>query len=379
MISKNRILSENCKSVCMSLGYDVSENAQQMPSSCVSGEAVPYEKAYIFVLDKLDMKANPQIEQVFNLFQTRYERFADSEQNGIDLAVFFIDWYQNIKAEGFTSTEYFYYELFWKEKEERDTFLTNQDRKTLKGTNEPLRFAYFSNRAIFNEHYSDRLTRKWVNGASRGRQEIQQFVEEHPVFFVKASSPDFKYRPAIIDSNDYNENVLFELMHYKGLLAETIIEQHEVLASVYPTSLNTVRVAVQSDGQSAKVMAASASFGRGGDVFDSFSRTGLAASINVESGKVDSPLVDKSNMVYEKHPDTGVSIQGMEYPEWNQICRVVCEAMLEFPEYSDAGWDVAVRKDGGVELLGAMIGNIFTTMQMPNQVGIRCLYADILE
>lgn len=381
MISKNRMLSEDCKEVCRSLGYDVSgnDNDKQMPSSYASGETLPYDKAYIFVLNKLGLKANPQFEQLFELFQSRYERFVDQNQNAADLSVLFMDWYQHANTEGFTPGEYFYYELFNKDAEERRTFISSRDKAALKKLNDPLRFAYLSNRAIFNEHFSDQITREWVNGVTRGRQEIQEFIAKHPVFFVKASNANYKYKPAIIDSSKYQENVLFELMHYKGLLAETIIEQHEQLAEINPSSLNTVRAVVRSDGQEAKVVAAAASFGKDGDVYDSFTRTGLAASVDVESGTINSPLVDKYNNVYEKHPDTNASIIGMVYPAWNQICDVVCKAMLDFPELVNAGWDVAVRKDGGVELMGGVAGNNYIAMQMPNQRGIRNLYEDVLE
>lgn len=381
MISKNHMLSEECKSICRSLGYELPDNdiVDQMPSHYASGETLSYDKAYIYVLDKLGLEADPQFEELFEAFRSKYERFADEKQNAADLAVFFIDWYQHAKTEGFSAGEYHYYELFCKNAEERSSFINNRDKKALKKLNDPLRFTYLSNRALFNEHFADQITREWINGLTRGKQEIQEFISKHPVFFAKAANARYKYKPAIIDSSKYQENVLFELMRYKGLLAETIIEQHEQLAAVYPTSLNTVRAVVRSDGQTAKVVAAAASFGKDGDVFDTLARTGLTSSVDVESGRIDSPLVDKRNNVYVKHPDTNAAVEGMVYPAWDEIRDVVCKAMLDFPELTNAGWDVAVRKDGGVELLGGVAGNNYIAMQMPNQRGLRELYEDVLE
>jgi len=134
-----------------------------------------------------------------------------------------------------------------------------------------------------------------------------------------------------------------------GVVIELAIEQHPVLACLNPSSVNTLRVWVASDGNEPHVLGAFLRVGRAGSEVDNTSRGGLACPVDLESGRI-REAIDLSPMrrTYETHPDTGATLPGTEIPDWPQCVALAKNALRVLPGAVFAGLDIAVSMEGPV-------------------------------
>jgi hypothetical protein len=143
----------------------------------------------------------------------------------------------------------------------------------------------------------------------------------------------------------------------EDMLVSAFVQQAPYAATIYPGSLNTIRIlTVTPPGEPPRVIAASHRFGgsasRG---VDNFSAGGLISRIDLDSGRLDEGLwVDGSNKVLrtDVHPDTGARITGTTVAQWESVKRQVLELCRTFPFLRYVGWDVAVTDAGPVIIEG---------------------------
>lgn len=135
-------------------------------------------------------------------------------------------------------------------------------------------------------------------------------------------------------------------------LIEDFLVQHEILTSLNPFSVNTVRIWVlRPEVGEPHTITAYLRIGRGNMFVDNASSGGIVAPIDLASGRLlaaQDPHADRR--IYPKHPDHGTSIAGIELPFWPDIQSVAAQALLVFPGLRFAGIDVAVGPTGPVVL-----------------------------
>ncbi len=135
-----------------------------------------------------------------------------------------------------------------------------------------------------------------------------------------------------------------------GVLLESYVEQHSLLSTLNPSSLNTLRVIVfWPFGQKPYVVGAFVRIGRMGSLVDNTSSGGMAAVIDVKTGELGSahfkpPHPDE----FEYHPDHGGQIKGILVPCWEEIKQLVCSAIQVFPHMRFCGFDIGVTENGPV-------------------------------
>ena len=162
-------------------------------------------------------------------------------------------------------------------------------------------------------------------------------------------------------------------------LVEEVIHQHEAMAEFNPDSVNTLRVITLHDGKgNVHVPCAAMRIGRKGASIDNFCAGGMAAVIDPNEGVIITGAYDKDNVLYIRHPDSGLIIVGFQVPHWDDVIATVKEAALLIPEVRLIGWDVVVKPNGEVSLIEGNISPGARTIQMPIKEGLRTTYTDIL-
>jgi hypothetical protein len=131
-------------------------------------------------------------------------------------------------------------------------------------------------------------------------------------------------------------------------LIQKVIIQHPALASLHPCSTNSLRIVTRRSRASAEVAIAILKMGRGGSIVDNSYAGGLFAGVSLESGVVNTPLLDKDFNEYSQHPDTGVELTGFQIPHWPDVIHTLCRAHLVFKLPETLGWDVAITDSGPV-------------------------------
>ena len=138
-----------------------------------------------------------------------------------------------------------------------------------------------------------------------------------------------------------------------GLLLEAYIAQHPVMMALNESSVNTIRMFVacslQPLDKTPSVVGAFVRIGRVGSLVDNTTSGGLAAVVNLESGRLDKAQYKLPHPeFYSKHPDHGRDIEGVVLPYWEEAKDLVTATLSLFPRMKFGGFDVAITETGPV-------------------------------
>lgn len=158
---------------------------------------------------------------------------------------------------------------------------------------------------------------------------------------------------------------------------EDYIEQHEAIAGISPSGVNTIRViTVVEPDRKIKVLGAIFRISVNNSL-DNFSQGNLAAEIDQETGIVITGGIRKRSSCdsyHDSHPVTGATIKGFQIPYWQEIIACAMQAALIVPEVRSVGWDIAVTSDGPILVEGNSKWNK-DTWQIPAGYGKKSLIA----
>ena len=128
-------------------------------------------------------------------------------------------------------------------------------------------------------------------------------------------------------------------------MLEEIVVQHEKMASLCPTSVNTCRIATLLGDKRQGIVYAFLRIGNG-KVMDNVDCGGMAARIDLDSGKLLTVAADKQGNVFDRHPMTGTPIVGFQIPYWDEAKDMCLRAAKVVPQVRFVAWDVAITPDG---------------------------------
>ena len=130
----------------------------------------------------------------------------------------------------------------------------------------------------------------------------------------------------------------------KGILEEMVI-QHPKMASLCPTSVNTCRIATLLGDKQQGIVYAFLRIGNG-KVMDNVDCGGMAARIDLDTGRLLTVGADKQGNTFIKHPITNTSIIGFTIPYWEEAKAMCLKAAEKVPEMRFIAWDVAITENG---------------------------------
>ena len=137
----------------------------------------------------------------------------------------------------------------------------------------------------------------------------------------------------------------------KNYVVNPYVQQHQYSASIYPQSLNTIRVLTGILDGEVLLIKAGHRFGveRTGPV-DNFSQGGIFANINLETGIIENPMIwsqkKHKTVKVDRHPGTRVLITGTSVPNWTAIIKEILELHRSINFIKYVGWDLAITPDG---------------------------------
>lgn len=235
--------------------------------------------------------------------------------------------------------DYNLFEMYNLNNEERKTIITRGiNNEILKKYNDQTKSYIFEDKAIFNKLYDKYLKRDWLY-LNDNLEEFQNFIQNKEEVIVKPLSLSCGKGVEIIKIKEHNPKDLYEhLIKTERYLVEDVAIQHEAISKIYPKSVNTVRIVTLNK----KVVAAFIRFGNLGNIVDNFNHNGMVTRVNIETGIVEYPALDKKENVYEIHPYTNEKIIGLKIPMWEKVKELCIEATEVTPEIGYIGWDVCV-------------------------------------
>ena len=232
---------------------------------------------------------------------------------------------------------------------QRDTYLTRvRNKKIMDLMNDPAFSDEFDDKLRFNKTFAAYLGRKTLNGETATEEELAEFLRGQEAIFAKINHGDCGRGVEKLYVKDFDSpaDMLAYIREHGLVVLEHVLPQHEDMARLHPSSVNTMRILTDLvDGQ-VHIAYITVKMGRGNGVCDNSGQGGILCRVDPQSGKIVSPATDDYFNVYEKHPDTGIVLQGYQLPMVDRAVAMAKEAALVFPQVGHVGWDMAITPTG---------------------------------
>jgi len=325
------------------------------------------------------LEAHRNLESRGKIFKNRYMNSKIFKHNSDELFQMALEWYYIFLPLGFVATDFFDFKLYNKTIEKADTFVDFSYKKRIKQACTKAGYgAFCENKPNFNRKFKDFIHRDFLNVAEASFEAFNEFVTKHPKFFAKPIEGKSGRGAGIVDFTGNAEKLYEEFKHDKMLMEELLV-QHAEIAQFNPDTINTLRVmTLLPVNDEPLITFAGIRFGRKGMQVDNVSGGGLTAAIDIETGKIKTKAIDKYDVEYEAHPDSQVQFIDFQIPHWDKIVEKVKKLAKHLPEIRSIGWDLAILKNGDIELIEGNRSPHFRTAQISDQIGKKPLYEKYL-
>ena len=256
----------------------------------------------------------------------------------------------------------------------RQSFLTRRQYADLcRQVNDSGQSAVVADKATFSAHFGPFLGRNVVVAHEDERAAFNELISSQEQVFIKPANGGYGLGTGFASTAD--PDALWEKCVANRCVVEEPIAQHEICAAPHPQSVNCVRVvsALQT-GNAPVVIAAALRTGEGGSVTDSGG--GMAAPLDVSTGRVSGPAVTHFCEIYKTHPDTGARFEEIALPNWEGLLKSVERVAQHASGLRLMNWDWACRQDGTWILIeGNVAGGIGACQQASGRGYAHEIYA----
>lgn len=247
--------------------------------------------------------------------------------------------------------EYFYFAFYNKSSSARKTFIGDRHLYWIMFPKINSRICdLFNNKCHTYQFYKPYYKREVLSlTLPEDINVIKQFAIRHRGFVLKPTN--LNMGRGIVFWDEGTEPLDCCLKRIKDSMAgggilEEIIEQDPELASFHPSSVNTIRYAVNYTGDDVIRVFAIIRMGCGDSQIDNTHAGGICAAIDLESGVIESKGLSQGGDQFLFHPDTGKQILGTKIPKWEELNDLVEKLKPTGFPIRLVGWDFALSKNG---------------------------------
>lgn len=159
-----------------------------------------------------------------------------------------------------------------------------------------------------------------------------------------------------IDGVEQTVDKVYHKLTSGRYLAQEVIQQHPLMASLHPQSVNSIRVVTvksMKDGV-IRVWPSILRMGTGSSVVDNTSQGGVYAGIDFNNGRMKEWGFYKPQfgLKTDHHPDSGIVFKEFEIPFLKEVQEQAIYFHSMLPEMQSVGWDIAIGENGPVFIEG---------------------------
>ena len=247
---------------------------------------------------------------------------------------------------------------------QRRTVLTRGiNNQIVRRMNDKADWHAFDDKAAFNRAFSKWITRDWMEADGQTSIDaLKTFLKGKQTVFVKpleGSSGQGIEKYTAPDWTDMDAFASKVRAVGKSVIEEGIV-QHPRMAELNPGSVNTVRISTLIGDKKEGIVYAFLRIGNG-KIMDNVDCGGMAARVDLISGKLLTVAADKAGNTFTKHPITGTEIIGFQLPYFEEAKAMCLEAMRMVPSMRYVAWDVALTEQGPT----LIEGNSFPSHAVP--------------
>lgn len=177
----------------------------------------------------------------------------------------------------------------------------------------------------------------------------QQILNSPTDLFIKNADAYFGCGSGVIYFNpkktDFSTIEWIFSSRYDFVVQEAIV-QHEVLAQINESSVNTLRVVslLMRDG-TVKICSSVLRIGRNGNKLDNWGTGGVSCGID-DDGRLKKYAYDRKGNRVDKHPDNGYVFENTLIPNFSEVIKMVKKIAPTIPHFRLVSWDIAVDNNG---------------------------------
>lgn len=159
-------------------------------------------------------------------------------------------------------------------------------------------------------------------------------------------STDNKY----IDKNDIelSETFLSNIGKENNYIIQSGVIQDECITKIYPSSVNTFRIATENIKGKVRVICSVLRIGRQGNEVDNASQDGIVLGIVCNNGNCMDYAGTEEGEIFYKHPDSNFVFKNHKIDNWDDIVDFTIKCASKLPQFVYLGWDIALTKEGPI-------------------------------
>lgn len=263
---------------------------------------------------------------------------------------------------------------------ERSTYLTNGYMENfVRKFNDKNDLDKFKNKVKFDTIFKDYIKRDFISTKDLTLEKLTEFIKDKDKIVYKPLDLALGEGFTIIDCSNSAKDIFKVIKGKKDGIIEDYIIQHPDLEKISP-SVNTLRIVIFNTGKECKFLTACLRMGVN-KMVDNFCAGGIAAGIDIKTGKINTTGIDKKKNRYKEHPISKVKLEGFKIPYWKEALKLVEQCYNLVPTVRYIGFDVAITKDGPIIVEGNASLPDYMIMQSVSEEkrGLKDEFDDILE
>lgn len=287
----------------------------------------------------------------------------------------------NLRYGAMDSRDYLLFEFWKKSSVERNSFFTKRRYFRLIKSFDKKAFLHSGGKSYLYQKYADFIKRDWMLvDASTEEEQIIEFFAKHGQVLVKPLSSEQGRGIYIAKHYDYQDVVSIKANVSRksaSILLEEVCSNCEELNRINNSSLNTLRIytIVLKNGD-IQIPSVSLRCGCGNTVVDNWGSGGVGYPIDIESGIVCGPGVDKKGNKHIYHPGTDVVMPGFIIPRFREACEMAMDIIRKDMKVVYAGHDIGILPDR-LELIEVNFPGGHDFLQTLDQIGKNRLMRNI--
>ena len=225
--------------------------------------------------------------------------------------------------------------------QDKENLLTNTiNQRLIKSYNNSNLKEIITTRHKFNKEFYPFLNYKWLELSGDNITDFYDFIKDKEYIYAKYDLKTKNDTKKIkVDLKNYT-NVYNDLFLSKMTILESAIKQDEVLERLNPNNLSFLRFITFKDDIIFSYLVTSK------EDYEVTTSKEIIASINLDTGLIDSPFYDLEKNIYEEHPLTKSPLLWLTIPKWPRTKRLVNRIKDTIPDNKYLQIDIVMTTDG---------------------------------
>ena len=198
------------------------------------------------------------------------------------------------------------------------------------------------------ELYRDYINRDWLilKKGDDKVQTIEKFLRQHEQCIIKPVHGTLGRGVIKVTKEDNIAEIILSLSDDDYILEECVVNREDI-RQLNPSSLNTIRAFTHVDNEGKAILdEIILRVGMPGKVVDNWGAGGIIYYIDIESGIITKPGVDKRGKTYIFHPGCNEQMVGYKIAEFNVLKDYILAIANKNTDVKVVGWDIAITPKG---------------------------------